>query len=150
VQRARVDDPRETPAIEHDARVVRRGFRDAEAGARDALVVFEPPDLRVRERGMREEQLARREAAGVGIVASRERKNVTWKPSSSPSAVFSQPVTYHHSVRKSGCAPWSRGKAKRCSIVASGKTGVAAIARDATSNANIKRSRFLTSPPARP
>jgi len=36
--------------------------------------------------------------------SGRVRKNVTWKPSG-PASVSSQPVMYHHSVRKSGCAP---------------------------------------------
>ena len=40
--------------------------------------------------------------------STRERKNVTWKPNSrSPERAW--PVMYHHSVRKAGWAPWSRG-----------------------------------------
>ena len=32
-------------------------------------------------------------------MSGRVLKNVTWNPRSSPRAVFSQPVTYHHSCR---------------------------------------------------
>jgi len=35
----------------------------------------------------------------------RERKNVTWIPKSRPRASRTQPVTYHHSVRKAGWLP---------------------------------------------
>ena len=41
-------------------------------------------------------------AKALGLLWStdrRLRKKVTWKPRSRPSSVFSQPVTYHHSVR---------------------------------------------------
>src|SRR5690242_18659917 len=40
------------------------------------------------------------------------RKKVIWKPSGSFSGVSSQPVTYHHSFLKPGCAPKSRGNTR--------------------------------------
>ncbi len=60
------------------------------------------------------------------------RKKVTWKPSGLPSAPFSQPVTYHHSVLKAGWAPLSCGKAS----VRPGSTGAnaGAAARQAGEN----------------
>ena len=47
-----------------------------------------------------------------GLMSGLVRKNVTWKPSSSPLAVRSQPVTYHHSVRNASWLPWSRGNSR--------------------------------------
>jgi len=43
---------------------------------------------------------------GLALLAPvRLRKKVTWKPSGRLSGVSTQPVTYHHSVRKSGWGP---------------------------------------------
>ena len=53
-----------------------------------------------------------RAANRLGFVSprpDRTRKNVTWKPIGWASSSWTQPVTYHHSMRKSGCAPSSRG-----------------------------------------
>jgi hypothetical protein len=48
----------------------------------------------------------------ASAIPGRLRKKVSWKPTSA-SGESSAPVTYHHSVRNSGCAPWSRGNASR-------------------------------------
>jgi len=47
-------------------------------------------------------------ARGCGVSAL--RKKVSSKPKRRPVAVARLPVKYHHSVRYSGWAPWSRGK----------------------------------------
>ena len=48
------------------------------------------------------------ESASFG--ASAKRKIVSSKPKRRPSSSSRLPVTYHHSLRKSGCGPWSAGK----------------------------------------
>src|SRR5690242_5448091 len=55
-------------------------------------------------------------AKRLGLLLSRPvaaRKKVTWKPSGFFSGVSTHPVTYHHSVRKVGWAPKSRGNDRR-------------------------------------
>src|SRR5687768_17995918 len=48
----------------------------------------------------------------VRLCSVATRKKVIWKPSSFFSGVSSQPVTYHHSFLKPGCAPKSRGNTR--------------------------------------
>ena len=93
----------EAPVVDPHAGAVELGVREREAGARRALVVQQAAALRIGQRGVREQDLSRVELLGLSLASSgRARKNVIWKPSGPRR---SQPVTYHHSTRNSGCAP---------------------------------------------
>jgi hypothetical protein len=81
-----------------------------------------------------------------GSCSVRLRKKVTWKPSGLPSGVFSQPVTYHHSVRCPGWAPKSCGKASARPGVTGAKAGGPARASRRASTASSTDSKRLSKP----
>jgi hypothetical protein len=75
------------PVVQLDVRVAHLGVGQAEAFARAALVVQQLAVGRVGQGRVADDQLLRREGAGVGaVVAVALRKKVTWKPSGLPSA----------------------------------------------------------------
>ncbi len=94
-------------------------------------------------------------AKALGLARScsvAERKKVIWKPIGLPSGVLSQPVTYHHSVRKSGCAPLSCGSVSGCPGVTCAKRGGAANCGGAHNSSRAHSSQRrnpdnITSPP---
>jgi hypothetical protein len=49
--------------------------------------------------------VAHSDANAGAVGASALRKIVNWKPNGRPSSPVRLPVTYHHSVRNSGCGP---------------------------------------------
>jgi hypothetical protein len=63
------------------------------------------------QRGMREEDLARGNRRAQRFGGSRPAAEEGELKADVGFGESSAPVTYHHSVRKSGCAPWSRGNA---------------------------------------
>ena len=64
---------RQAPVVDPYAGAVGLGVRERESGARRALVVHQPPALRVRERSMREKDLPGIEAARVVALLRRPR-----------------------------------------------------------------------------
>src|SRR5688500_5628319 len=72
----------------------------------------------------------------------RLRKNVTCRPMSRPPGSFTTPVTYHHSLRKSGWLPWSRGNARPCLRLTTGNSAARAIGVDDASTQARNARRF--------
>src|SRR3954454_25043618 len=63
----------ELPVVDPDTGTVGLGVRQGKAGARRALIVHQPAALRIRQRSMREQDLARVEAAGIRAFLIRPR-----------------------------------------------------------------------------
>jgi hypothetical protein len=91
------------PVLELDVGVAGLGPGQAEAFARAALVVQQASRGRIGQRGVADDQLLGREGAGVGrVVSGAAAEEGDLEAERLAVGVFSQPVTYHHSVRCRG------------------------------------------------
>ena len=114
--------------------------REAESRARRALVVAEP--------AVRADRRAPRARTGAAAARTRSdslrrrrgrlRKNVTCTPYSRPAASATQPVTYHHSMRKSG---WRRDRAESASARPARRGGYSPAGAARRSRATSERQR---------